>query len=332
MASHSARNNIDCQYQVVRKVQQRMSSKEEVDSTAQRLLNRCEQIEESNKKIEQSLVESANEDTDDMSSSEYRQQLDEIRRVLFTSQENAKLKQNKLEEEISLLKNELNALKEERESKIRAEEELIKERDELKVNLTNAMSWAEKAHEHVVKVNEENTKYKKIVFALGCEGGGNLRTASSRILMGNSGRNIAGSSGRNLGGNSSRNLGGKSTRSLFGGNSTRNMMANSSRNLPAKNMIGTIEEDKETGSPAPLRGLNRSLNESTRAGESPMEKNTRRAADGTEKSTRSILRDWGTSLMSKRNLTEPSTDERNTNNAFGNGNIALAIDEEFDEE
>lgn len=318
-------------------MKQRMSNKEEVESTAQRLLNRCSQIEESNKKIEQSIVENGNEVSDDMSSAEYRQQLDEIRRMLVTTQENAKLKQKKLEEEILLLKNELNTLKKERESKIVAEKKLIKERDEFKKKLVSAMSWAEKAHNNVVQVNEENTKYKKIVFALGQGGEGtsarNLRSVSSRILMGDSTRNLAGNSTRNLGGNSTRNLGGNSTRNLggnsmrfLGGNSTRNLTGNSTRNF-------TIEEGKFIGasSSVPLRGLSRSLNESTRAGESPMEINSRRNSEG---STRSLLRDWGASLMSNRKLMDPSTDERNKNIGLAdiNENIALANSDDDDDE
>lgn len=145
-----------------------MSSKELVDSAAQRLLNRCAQIEEAKKKVEET-VESNNASSNienEMSPSAYRQQLDQIRRVLVTSQENARLKQSKLEEENLLLKNELTSIKVGHKKKSESEQDLIAERDNLKAQLIRSMSWVKKSQTLLSDVNEENVQLRNLVCAL----------------------------------------------------------------------------------------------------------------------------------------------------------------------
>lgn len=117
-----------------------MASKEEIDSSAKRLLHRLSQIEESKRKIEKSMMIASNgsvdDDVPDMSSNEYRQQLDLIRRALLTTQENARLKQEKLEWEArskqEKLEKEARLKQEELEEEARLKHEKLVEEARLK--------------------------------------------------------------------------------------------------------------------------------------------------------------------------------------------------------
>jgi len=159
-----------------------MSNKEDVESAAQRVLNRCARIEESKRKIEESIESSSSLD-ENISSIEYREQLDQIRRALVTTQVNAQLKRDELEEEVELLRNQVSSMKEERETHQKAEEGSVIERDEIRAKLSNAVSWIEKARSYADEMKADNDRLKKIVFALGGQ------VVSSRNLLASS-RNL----------------------------------------------------------------------------------------------------------------------------------------------
>lgn len=138
-----------------------MSSKEEI---AQRLLNRCEAIETSRKKIDEAVQ--AATPTTPISESNYRKQIEQCRRALISSQENARLRQEKYETEIDLLKKEIESLKEDLREMKNAEELFSSDTTSLQRDLKNALDWADKAKKLVKSVTEENQRLKKLVVSM----------------------------------------------------------------------------------------------------------------------------------------------------------------------
>ena len=140
-----------------------MSSKEEV---AQRLLDQCEAIESSRRKIDEAVQNSIPKENENISAIAYRQQIEQCRRALVTSQENAKLKHEKMENTITQLKKEI--------ENMRADLKCLKDCDKinnsdtstLQRDLRAAKEWAMKAQKHANQVNQDNAKLKQIIAGM----------------------------------------------------------------------------------------------------------------------------------------------------------------------
>lgn len=113
------------------------------------------------------------------SADEYRRRLREMRRVLATTQENARLRRTQLEEENLSLRNELTSLKQRLTKKEESEQKLIEERNTLKEHLLRTMAWVKKARSHVLKVNDENERLKKGTIGKAGDGDGDGDGSSS---------------------------------------------------------------------------------------------------------------------------------------------------------
>jgi len=140
-----------------------MATKEEI---AQRLLNRCELIEESRKKIDEAVQSSMPDSDENISESSYRRQIEQCRRALISSQENAKLKHARYENTISKLRKEIEKLRADVRDMRDLERRSNSDTASLKRDLKNTRDWAEKASKHVADVNDENTRLKNMIRIL----------------------------------------------------------------------------------------------------------------------------------------------------------------------
>lgn len=158
------------------------SSKEDVESAALRVLNRCERIEESRREVEESLrtldgdVEGPDGSPSSSSSSDdrYREQLDQIRRALVTTQVNARLRRDELEEEVEALRRRAETFERDRDEARRERdaaheqaEATARECDGLKSKLADSVAWIERARAFADETRAENERLRRLAFALG---------------------------------------------------------------------------------------------------------------------------------------------------------------------
>lgn len=141
------------------------------DEIARRLLDRCEQLEKSKRLIDESVRSQMNEmnlnnDGSPMDIDAYRTQLEQCSRTLVSSQENARLKQEKYQSEIHDLKSQLEDLKAQTSAMQNAEQNWILENMTLKLKVAEASDWVEKAQRHLTEVHDENVRLKKYLVAL----------------------------------------------------------------------------------------------------------------------------------------------------------------------
>ena len=138
-----------------------MSSKEEI---AKRLLDRCASIESSRKKIDDAVQNGMPDG--DFSAANYREQIEQCRRALITSQENGRLKQEKYETTIALLKQEIEKLQADLNGMKNSKKQLGGDAVTLQIELKKALEWANKANQHASSVNQENQRLKQMILSM----------------------------------------------------------------------------------------------------------------------------------------------------------------------
>ena len=140
-----------------------MSSTEEI---ARRLLARCDKIQESKRKIIESVNLQAENDENFSDIEVCKKQLEQCRRTLMSSQENARLKQENYQTEISDLKTQIQLLQQTNNFIEKERKQWTIEKMDLQRKALQASSWAQKAQKHLVEVHDENVRLKKFISTL----------------------------------------------------------------------------------------------------------------------------------------------------------------------